>query len=105
MAIPPFRAFLFLGLLASPLAHCSSDCSDGAAGLGNRTSPARPDAKSTIRVQSSLVLVDVTSLDRKNGLPIRDFRKEDFRVLDNRHDVPIASLTRARITNTRPVIL
>jgi hypothetical protein len=32
----------------------------------------------TIRVQSSLVLVDVFSQDRKSGLPTRDFNKEDF---------------------------
>jgi hypothetical protein len=45
----------------------------------------------TIRVQSSLVLVDVISQDLKNGLPIRDFKKEDFRMFDNRHEVPIAT--------------
>src|SRR5438552_5373160 len=32
----------------------------------------------TIRVQSSLVLVDVIGQDRKSGLPVRDFKKEDF---------------------------
>jgi hypothetical protein len=45
----------------------------------------------TIRVQSSLVLVDVISQDLKSGLPIRDFKKEDFRIFDNRHEVPIAT--------------
>jgi hypothetical protein len=35
----------------------------------------------TIRVQSSLVLVDVISQDPKSGLPVRDFKKEDFRLL------------------------
>src|ERR1700674_909115 len=36
----------------------------------------------TIRGQSSLALVDVTSQDLKSGLPVRDFKKEDFRVFD-----------------------
>jgi hypothetical protein len=40
-------------------------------------------AQTTIRVQSSLVLVDVISQDPKNGLPVRDFKKEDFRMYDN----------------------
>src|SRR5262252_2970614 len=45
----------------------------------------------TIRVQSSLVLVDVFSQDHKSGLPIRDFKKEDVRLFDNRHEVRIAT--------------
>jgi hypothetical protein len=45
----------------------------------------------TIRVQSSLVLVDVISQDLKSGLPVRDFKKEDFRMFDNRHQVRIAT--------------
>jgi len=35
----------------------------------------------TIRVQSSLVLVDVITQDRKSGLPVRDFKNEDFACL------------------------
>jgi hypothetical protein len=42
----------------------------------------------TIRVQSSLVLVDVISQDPKSGLPVRDFKKEDFRLFDNRARSP-----------------
>src|ERR1700732_3395626 len=45
----------------------------------------------TIRVQSSLVLVDVIGQDLKSGLPVRDFKKEDFRIFDNRHEVRIAT--------------
>jgi hypothetical protein len=45
----------------------------------------------TIRVQSSLVLVDVISQDPKSELPVRDFKEEDFRMFDNRHEVPIAT--------------
>ena len=45
----------------------------------------------TIRVQSSLVLVDVITRDRKSGLPVRDFKKEDFRLFDNGHKLPITT--------------
>jgi hypothetical protein len=45
----------------------------------------------TIRVQSSLVLVNVMTQDRMSGLPIRDFKREDFRLFDSGHEVPIAT--------------
>src|SRR5438128_11168197 len=51
------------------------------------TSPEAP----TIRVQTSLVLVDVLTQDLKRGLPVRDFKKEDFRLFDNRHEVRITT--------------
>jgi len=57
----------------------------------------------TIRVQSSLVLVDVISQDLKSGLPIRDFKKEDFRIFDNRHEVPIATFDAG--ADMRPIAL
>jgi hypothetical protein len=62
-------------------------------------------AQTTIRVQSSLVLVDVISQDPKGGLPVRDFKKEDFRVYDNGHEVPIASFDVGARYATRPLIL
>src|SRR5437870_4630171 len=57
----------------------------------------------TIRVQSSLVLVDVISQDLKRGLPVRDFKKEDFRMFDNRHEVRIATFDTG--ADTRPITL
>src|SRR3982074_1106206 len=64
-----------------------------------------PDAapRPTIRVQSSLVLVDVISQDPKSGLPVRDFKKEDFRLFDNRHEVRIATFDAG--ADTRPITL
>lgn len=58
----------------------------------------------TFRVQSSLVLIDVIIRDRKNGLPVRDFKKEDFRIFDNKHEVAISSLD-GEAHDTRPVAL
>jgi hypothetical protein len=52
--------------------------------------PVSPEA-AAIRVLSSLVLIDVISQDPKNGSPVRDFKKEDFRVFDNRQEVPITT--------------
>src|SRR5580693_9594923 len=71
--------------------------------------PQRPEqsssAQTSIRVQSSLVLIDVVSQDPKNGLPVRDFQKEDFRVLDDGKEVSIASFEAGAGHNARPVIL
>jgi hypothetical protein len=66
--------------------------------------PASNDA-GTIRVQSSLVLVDVFSQDRKSGLPIRDFKKEDFRLFDNRHEIRITTFDAGAQYDTRAIIL
>src|SRR2546428_3900499 len=59
----------------------------------------------TIRVQSSLVLVDVITQDRKSGLPVRDFKKEDFRLFDNRHEVRNATFDAGAQYDTRPITL
>ena len=59
----------------------------------------------TIRAQSSLVLVDVFSKDRKSGLPVRDFKKGDFRLFDNRHEVRIATFDAGAQYDTRPITL
>ena len=57
----------------------------------------------TFRVQSSLVLVDVISQNLKSGLPVRDFKKEDFRLFDNGHQVRIGTFDAG--ADTRPVSL
>ena len=59
----------------------------------------------TIRVQSSLVLVDVITRDRKSGLPVRDFKKEDFRLFDNGHELPITTFDAGARYDTRAITL
>src|SRR5438128_3618257 len=59
----------------------------------------------TIRVQSSLVLVDVITQDRKSGLPVRDFKKGDFRLFDNRHGVRVATFDAGARYDTRSITL
>ena len=36
-------------------------------------------------------MVDVFVQDQESGLPIRSLKKDDFRILDNGHPVPIVS--------------
>ena len=59
----------------------------------------------TIRVQSSLVLVDVITQDRKSGLPVRDFKKGDLRLFDNRHEVRVATFDAGARYDTRSITL
>jgi hypothetical protein len=66
--------------------------------------PKQPSSgQAAIGVQSSLVLVDVISLDPKTGLPIRDFKKEDFRLFDNRQEVRIATFDAGAEYDTRDI--
>jgi len=59
-----------------------------------------------IRIQSSLVVVDVVTQDPKNGgLPVRDLKKEDFRLLDIKHEVAIASFDAGARYDPRPVVI
>jgi len=51
------------------------------------------------------VLVDVISQDAKSGVPVRDFKKEDFRVFDNRHVVRVVTFDAGGHYDTRPVTL
>ena len=67
----------------------------------NSSDPQTP----SFRVQSSLVLVDVMSQDPKSGLPIRDFKKDDFRLFDNEHEVPISTFDAGARYDTRPITL
>jgi hypothetical protein len=56
----------------------------------------------TFRVQSSLALVDVLSKDLETGLPMRDLKKEDFRLFDNGHEVHISTFDAGALSDTRP---
>jgi hypothetical protein len=68
-----------------------------------------PSAKRTLHVSSALTLVDVTVLNRKIGLrarePITDLKREDFRIFDNGHEMPIQSFDVGAEHTTRPIAL
>lgn len=72
--------------------------------IKSQESPASPQAP-TIRVQSSLVLVDVITKDPKTGLPLRNLQKSDFRVYDNHREVEISTFDAGAHFGTRPVIV
>src|SRR5437660_12901277 len=57
------------------------------------------------RAGTSLVLVDVIAQDPKTGLPLNQLAKEDFRVFDNGHEVPIGTFDSGTHYNVRPIAL
>jgi len=59
----------------------------------------------TIRVNSSLVLVDVITQDTKTALPLQGGKKEDFRVFDNDAEMQVESFDVGARYSTRPITL
>jgi hypothetical protein len=63
----------------------------------------------TIRVDSSLTLVDVIAENTKTALRTRallsDLKREDFRIFDNRREMPIESFDIGEQFTTRPIAL
>jgi hypothetical protein len=64
-----------------------------------------PTSQTTIRVNSSLVLVDVITQDAKAALPLKDLKKSDFRVFDNGSEMDIRSFDAGARFGARPVAL
>lgn len=73
--------------------------------------PSLPQTSRTpvFRVDSSLTLVDVIAEDAKTGLRTRelltDLRREDFRIFDNGHEMPIETFDVGVQNTTRPIAL
>src|SRR5215470_7024567 len=86
----PKRSGMFLLLLLSPVSLAQQPPSSG------------PTA---IQVQTSLVLVDVISQDPRNGLPVRDFNREDFRVFNDGKEVALSAFDAGARYDTRPVTI
>jgi len=65
------------------------------------------DGTTTIRVDSSLVLVDVIAENAKTALHTRalltDLTREDFRIFDNGHEMPISNFDVGAQRSTRPI--
>jgi hypothetical protein len=59
----------------------------------------------TIRIDTSLVLVDVITQDPKTFLPVRDLSKDDFLLFDNGKPVEILSMDSGAAFGNRPVAL
>ena len=57
------------------------------------------------RSAARLVLVDVLAQDPKTGLPLNRLKREDFRVLDNGHEVPVTIFDSGAQFNTGSLAL
>lgn len=57
------------------------------------------------RASTSLVLVDVLTQDLNTGLPLNTLKKDDFRILDNGHEVSILTFDSGAHYGTRPIAL
>ncbi len=64
-----------------------------------------PEGQAMFRASTSLVLVDVLTQDAKTGLPLNELKKDDFRMLDNGHQVPILTFDSGAHYGTRPIAL
>jgi hypothetical protein len=68
-----------------------------------------PPEMTALRIDSSLTLVDVIAENKRTGLRGRelfsDLKREDFRILDNGHEMPIASFDIGAEHGARPVAL
>lgn len=66
---------------------------------------AQHPSQTTIRVETSLVLVDLITQDAETLLPIKGLKKDDFRVFDNDSEMAIQSFDAGAYYATRPISL
>jgi len=59
----------------------------------------------TFHADTSLVLLDVVTLESKTGLPLNKLTRDDFEVLDNGKPVPIETFDSGARYDTRPITL
>jgi tetratricopeptide (TPR) repeat protein len=71
------------------------------------TKEVSPSSEGTpvFHASTSLVLVDVLTQDSKTGLPLNELKKDDFRMLDNGHQVSILTFDSGAHFGTRPIVL
>ena len=73
--------------------------------IASKEVPALPEGEAIFHASTSLVLVDVLTQDSKTGLPLNELKKDDFRMLDNGHQVPILTFDSGAHYGTRPIAL
>jgi len=65
----------------------------------------RSEETPLFHASSSLVLGDVLTQDSKTGLPLNELKQDDFRVLDNGHQVSVLTFDSGAHFGTRPIAL
>lgn len=75
--------------------------------MSAQTTPPGQAAPTTpvFHAQTQLVLLDVLVRDLKTGLPVRNLQREDFRVLDNKHEVLITTFDSSVHSSIHPLAL
>jgi len=73
--------------------------------LANSDVAPRSEDAPLFHTSTSLVLVDVITQDLKTGLPLNELNKEDFRILDNKHQVSVLTFDSGAHFGTRPIAL
>ena len=99
------RIVAFNGRMTALFVHIvllsATSLSQTASGSAQKPSADLP----TFHAHTQLVLVDVLARDLKTGLPLQDLKREDFRVFDNKHAVPISTFDSSARFNLRPLAL
>ncbi len=73
--------------------------------VGSKEVAPPSDGTPVFHASTSLVLVDVLTQDSKTGLPLNELKKDDFRLLDNGHQVSILTFDSGAHFGTRPIVL
>jgi hypothetical protein len=94
-------AALSLSLLLFVCLNCSGSPQTSSQGKTSSASSQTP----AIRVNSSLVLVDVLVQDKKTGEPVKDLQAENFLLEEDGKQVSISSFNRGKDQNLRPIQL
>jgi len=108
--MPRFAAaFVFVAAVFSigtPAGSAQTDKSENKAApvISSDVVP-RSEETSLFHAFTSLVLVDVLTQDSKTGLPLNELKKDDFRVLDNGHQVSVLTFDSGAYFGTRPIAL
>ena len=63
------------------------------------------NSAAVFHAKAQLVLVDIFARDPNSGLPLKTLTREDFRIFDNKHQVPIATFDGGASYDTHPVAL
>jgi len=101
--LSPLAIALALIAFASPQSHAQDDAAKKE--RPRRALPAEKEPQEVIRIDTDLVSLDVTATDA-SGRPVRNLRKEDFKLYEDGIERPIASFNVEKVEGVpRPVAI